>query len=380
MRLLIFIILLLPTLAIASVSISHTYVKSNTPKDTFFINPNSSVGGHKTIISYSNSIQQDNITYKVVLSNRYDNSYIEDMYMTTSKLLTTKLYLDLKIGTLNNSQGIYKKTSINNPSIYPPQGVYNYNTQNSLLEYSTGINVGITYVTDSFNTVSIKGLISKQRNLSDYWASYSAFGFISPYSTVEADGRDVKGVSVNYTNNETNIQTFASYFTSTLSIVPKQRLSKTKQYQIFIASKNTATFLIEGDYAYSVYRYGFCLERPSYAIGGEYYLLDINNKQTSALDSVSEGYYVYLRYYINDIGLIPYVIYTQAHKINEHYSKDTTIGIKYMAIQNTSIAVELHDTSSDSWLEAKYPTNESINNANNTINFNSVMFNITYIF
>lgn len=366
------------TFADNSFSISSTTIHSYTKDNTFYLNKNSSTTGNTVIFTYNSQVNVDNKQFKLVLSNKYDNTYIEDMYVTEYYYLKPSYKLSYRIGTLDNAKGLYYKNSSSNPSIYPPQGVYNHNTQNSMLEYSTGVQLGFTYISPNFNTFSLLPFIGKQRNLSSTWANYSAFGFNSPYSAIEADGKNIRGITGKIVTNN-NVQIFANYFESSLTITPKKRLTQLEMYSIYNTTPDFSTFLIEGDYKYSVSRYGICLERPKFAIGSEYYLLNIKGDKAK-LNSKSEGNYVYVRYYMNKYALVPYVIFTEAHKYGKKYSSDRTIGIKYLGLPDIYLAFELHNVHSDSWLEIKVPTEKAVLTAKNNPNFNVIAFNITYMF
>jgi len=360
-------------------SISSTVIHSNTPKDTFYLNENSSTTGLYNIGTLSVAGSTDDTAFKAVISNRYDSSFIEEMYTKTTKYITHNVYMSLKLGTLDNAMGLYNHNNVGNPSIYPPQGVYNYNTQNSVLEYSVGAKLALNYITDNYDVISIVPMLGKQRNLSNRWANYAGYGFDSPYSQVDGEGKNVRGITLSFIRNS-QFKLFANYFESSVDINPKKRLSKTEQYLIYKKSPHTASFLVEGKYDYSVHRYGFCSEHVTYAVGAEYYKLDIRNKSNHKLDSTSEGNYMYARYYLNRYYLSPYIIYTEAHKYGKVYSKTSILGLKYMKLAHITLSAEYHKVNSNSWVEAKYPTESSLQSATSVKPFDAYLFNFTYDF
>lgn len=346
-------------------TIESTYIKSDTPKDTYYIYQDSSVGVMRNVFSYTLAGENEkrNISFEVKLSNKFEETLFETLTITKYVLLDRKNSFEIKFGTLKSYRGFFDtSSSLSNPSIILPQGVYNINSQNGFLDYMNGVSVNYEYLTDNYTLINIVGSYGKNRILSKKYSNYLAYGQDSEYTQLVGDGKDFYSIEISFQHMYSFIF-FVNYMQSSVEILPKKYLTQKEMYDIYTNSPNTATFLMIGSYEFYIKRFGFSTENSRYGFGTEKHFLTTKG---SGRTTNSEGFYYYLRLYLDKYNISPYYIHTSSEKEGSGVSnKDTYVGLKYFASENLTLLAEYHWIEANSWIEAIEPTESALYSANN---------------
>jgi len=294
------------------------------PKHGFYDNKDNPA----TVYSGSLKGSYENLDYKIVISNLYDDTYIDTVALETNHRYGNLLY-GSKIGTISTLKGIFdlqKTADEQAPLIGGTNAIYTNRLRKAGYEQTTGVEPYVGFVYKGV-LAKVRYNYSHMRMLSASKMNIGILGYDSDYTQVEvAEPFQGAGFTVLFDGWDF----FYDDVSLAFKLKQKGNLSQTDMFMLYMSNPaNFDTSLLAVDKGISevqMIRYGFTKQTTDFLFGYEYILYSQINKEISS-DKGNYAHSYYLAYY-GIQGITPYSYYGYSQRLKEG-KKDRGITDEY---------------------------------------------------